>query len=295
VYRGLVPGPVLPSDLDGYHALALPAGADVRELAAAWFSDAGWEVFPLSPDLPPSGAGYGSGFLTPESRPGRLRLSGSATLVGPWHLRADDARDGGLPDRDLDLYGLPPQVADPLALGWLTATARHAGGAVVSADRTLAVVPDPAAAVDLTLWSGAVVPAPDLVATVRPYLAGARMDQPRVVADAGPGAFAVTGRFEFDGALTVAAQRRDAVPVAVAAQEWGAHGPWTYQVSWIPPDPAELEAEQPSRLHVIARSRVAPVVARVARAMWQAAGGVVVDDGGFPVPDDELARRGVRL
>ena len=51
----------------------------------------------------------------------------------------------------------------------------------------------------------------------------------------------------------------------------------------------------PAYQDYIARSRVAPVVARAARAMLQVAGGVVVDDGGFPVPDDELARRGSTL
>ena len=45
VYRETVPGPVLPSDLDGCHALALPAGADVRALAVAWFAGGLWEVF----------------------------------------------------------------------------------------------------------------------------------------------------------------------------------------------------------------------------------------------------------
>ena len=67
------------------------------------------------------------------------------------------------------------------------------------------------------------------------------------------------------GALTLTAQRRNAVPVAVAAQQWGEHGPWTYAVTWVPPDPSELTAEQPSRLHLIARNRVAPVVARATR------------------------------
>lgn len=269
-------------------------GTDVRALGAAWFAEAGWETFPAGPQLTlPLSTGRGVQ-AAPERWPGRLRLAGSTALVGPWSLRADDARDEGLPDRDLDLYGLAQSVADPLALGWLTAAARRVGGAVVSADRRQVIVPDPGAAVDLTLWTGLVVPADELVAGVRPYLAGARMAAATPL-DAGGGSFSVTARFEFDGALTLSARPRDAVPVAVAGYPWGPGGPWTYEVAWIPPDPAELEVEQPSRLHVIARTRVAPAVARVARAMQSAAGGVVVDDGGFPVGEAELAQRGARL
>ncbi len=297
VYGWDVPGPELPSDLDGCHALAIPAGEDVRTLAAAWFADAGWEVFPLAPEQASQEShGRGrSGIPMAQSRPGRLRLAGHTALVGPVRLHTEEARAEGLPERELDLYGLPASVTDPVALGWLTAAARRTGGAVVSADRSQVIVPDQGTAVDLTLWSGAKLTASELVATVRPFLAGARVDQAQALIGAGDGAFSVEARFEFDGALTFIAQPRDAVPVAVAAVEWGVHGPWTYYVAWVPPDPTELTAEQPSRLHLIARSRVSPVLARVVRALLQSAGGVVVDDGGFPVGPDELTRRAATL
>ncbi len=291
-----MPGPLLPGDLDGCHALALPAGADVRALAVAWFAGGIWEVVPLAPDPVALATAAGRhahvGFPPTPARPGRLRLTARARLSGPWPLPAAQAHAAGLPEHDFDLYSLDPQVSDPLVLGWMTAAARHTGGAVISADRTQVLVPDAGAAVDLTLWTGTVVPSGDLVAAVRPLLAGSRLGP---VEQRPGGAYSVTSRFEFDGALTLTAQPRDAVPVAVASQEWGEHGPWTYAVAWVPPDPSELTAEQPSRLHLIARSRVAPVVARAARAMLQVAGGVVVDDGGFPVLDEELARRGSTL
>lgn len=301
VYGERVAEPVLPRELDGYHALALPAGSDVRALAAAWFAEAAWEVFPLgttstsTPLATPAGSWDAP---SSESRPGRLRLTSPVALVGPWHVAGTALHVDGLAPQDLDLYALDHTVTDGLVLGWVTAAARRAGGAVVSADRKQVIAPDPAAAVDLTLWTGAVVSPADLVAAVRPFLAGARMGDVRSTPDAPagvPAAYSVTARFEFDGALTVSAQPRDAVPIAVAAQSWGEHGPWTYRVSWVPPDPAELAAAQPSRLHLIARNRVAPVVARAVRAMQQAAGGVVVDDGGFPVDADELVRRGSTL
>lgn len=293
---GHVPAPVLPTDLDDCHVLVLPSGTDVRALAVAWFVGGAWDSFPVITDAaahPAAAERRFRGAAQPaRPRPGRLRLTAHAGLVGPWPWSARQALGQGLPDRDLDLYALDRQVSDPLVLGWMTAAARHSGGALISADRRQVIVPDAGARVDLTLWTGTVMDATDLVATVRPLLAGSRLGQVEPVPDGG---YSVTSRFEFDGALTVTAQPRNAVPVAVAGIQWGEHGPWTYTVAWVPPDPAELTAEQPSRTHVIARTRVSPIVARATRALLGAAGGVVVDDGGFPVSDDELTQRGTTL
>ena len=55
-------------------------------------------------------------------------------------------------------------------------------------------------------------------------------------------------------------------------------------------DPEELRTEQPSPLHVIARPRVQPSIARVAAALWRGAGGTVVDSGGFLVPSTSCER-----
>jgi hypothetical protein len=291
-----VSAPVLLPDLDECHVLALPAGADVRGLAVAWFIGGTWEALPVAAEVPglatlPERL-FRSSVQESSARPGRLRLTAHAGLVGPWQLPAGEARTQGLADRDLDLYALDRGVTDPLVLGWMTAAARRSGGAVISADRRQVIVPDPAAAVDLTLWTATVLSSGDLVAAVRPFLAGSRLGQ---VAQQPDGGYAVRSRFEFDGSLAFTVERRTAVPVAVAGFPWGEHGPWTCAVTWVPPDPAELTAEQPSRMHVIARTRVAPVVARAARAVLAVAGGVVVDDGGFPVSDEELAQRGTTL
>lgn len=296
VYRGPVPALELPTDLDDRHVLALPAGIDVRGLALAWFVGGTWESLPLGAEVlayaPLPERRFRGTAQEPGPRPGRLRLTAQAGLDGPWPMPAAGARAQGLPDQDLDLYALDRAVTDPLVLGWMTAAARRAGGAVVSADRRQLLVPDPATAVDLTLWTGTVLGSDDLVAAVRPALAGSRLGHVEPHAEGG---YALTSRFEYDGAVVVTVERRTAVPVAVAGLSWGDHGPWTYTVAWRPPDPAELTAEQPSRTHLIARTRVAPVVARAARAVLGAAGGVVVDDGGFPVSDDELAVRGTTL
>ena len=127
--------PALSADLDDCHVLALPAGTDIRSLAVAWFVGGTWEVLPVAADTAPipqvSERRFRGSTPEPLGRPGRLRLTARAGIVGPWSLRAAEARLQGLPDRDLDLYALDPHVSDPLVLGWMTAAAgppRGAGG-----------------------------------------------------------------------------------------------------------------------------------------------------------------------
>ena len=79
--------------------------------------------------------------------------------------------------------------------------------------------------------------------------------------------------------------------MALSRLDWREFGPWSYHVSWQPPEPEELRSEHPSQLHLIARSRVEPSVARIAAALWRAVGGTVVDSGGFIVTPGELQDR----
>ena len=287
--------------------LAVPAGTDVFELARAWFAHAGWDVPPTTGELTVvtrAGGGRfrgGGGGSALAPRLGRLRLTATSALVGPHpHAKAAD----GLLARDVDLYALDQQVDDVVVLGWMTAAARRTGGAVVSADRTAVIAPDPAAAVALTLWSGVAMGPDELVPVVRPALVGARLGSPQpagpVPADGpaptdGPIGCTLAATFEYDGTVLVTAGRRDEVPVALASLTWGLHGPWAYHVSWLPLDLEELDEAQPSRLHVIARSRIAPVVARAMRALWSHMGGAVIDDGGFLVSTGELSERSSNL
>ena len=303
VYRGsvlpAVPVPSLPSDLDGRHVLVVPAGTDALELGRAWFVGATWDIPPTTGELstvPRAGGGRfrGGGEVHPP-RLGLLRLTATSTLVGPQpYTRAPD----GLLARDVDLYALHQNVDDVAVLGWMTAAARRTGGAVVPADRTSVIAPDPAAAVALTLWTGAAIGPDELLPLVRPALVGARLGPPQPVGPApadGPVGSTLTAAFEYDGTVRVTAGRRDEVPVALSSHGWGPYGPWAYQVSWLPLDPDALDEVQPSRLHVIARSRIAPVVARAVRALWSNVGGVVVDDGGFVVSTGELSERSSNL
>ncbi|MEZ0447704.1 hypothetical protein [Cellulomonas sp. ICMP 17802] len=295
----------LPGDLDGRHVLVVPRGTDVVALAAAWFPDAAWERPPVSraeaaaTARPMTGARF-RGIVTEEvaPAPGSLRLDASASLEGPTTLARPEAQAAGLIPQDVDLYAVVPSDEDDapdLAHGWMSAAARRTAGAIVPADRARLVVPDPGSAVDLTLWSPVPLSAQDALPLVRPAMTGARVgptDVPQSQQPGdGPAPFSVTGTFEYDGSITVRTGRSREVPVALSRLDWREYGPWSYHVSWHPPDPEELRSEHPSQLHLIARSRVQPSVARVAAALWRAVGGTVVDGGGFVVPADELRDR----
>lgn len=305
---------VVPAPLVGRHVLVLPAGTDVRPLAAAWFPGATWERRPLDPgerpaSARPTGARF-RGIVVEAPRPttGLLRLDATAALAGPVRLDEAVARALGLGARELDAWTLgtgdDPEgtgavgagTRHDLAEGWTVAAARRVGGAVLPADGSRVVAPDPAAAVDLTLWSSLPLAPPDVVPLVRPALAGARIGPadlaPPSAADPTAQPFSVTAGFEYDGAVTIRAARAREVPLVLSTVDQRQYGTWAYHVAWQPPDGTQLLAEQPSQLHLIARSRVTPSVARVAATLWRVAGGTVVDSGGFVVPPEELAERG---
>jgi hypothetical protein len=295
----------LSGDLDGKHVLVVPTGTDVLALATAWFPDAVWVREPVSAAQagsrarPMTGARFrGISADVAEPTAGTLRLHDSALLEGPTTLSRTEAKAAGLAPQDVDLYAVLPG-ADPtasldLVYGWMSAAARRAAGAIVPADRARVVAPDPGSAVDLTLWSPVPLSAQDALPLVRPAMTGARVgptDVPRQPAGDGPATFSVTGTFEYDGSITVRTGRSHEVPVALSRLDWREFGPWSYHVTWHPPEPEELRSEHPSQLHLIARSRVQPSVARVAAALWRAVGGTVVDGGGFVVPPEELRDR----
>ncbi len=293
------PAPVPPA-LDGLHVLALPAGTDVLGLVRAWFPAARWEREPAqaSAAARPTGARFRGIAVEAVATAGVLAVAEGVTIAGPHPCDAAAARAAGLPARDLELYGLP--VATPagtavgadVVAGWATAAARRTGGGILPADGRHAVVPDPASALDLTLWSPVPLAAQDAVPLVRPALSGSRLGPTETPQPAGGSAgFSLTATYEYDGAVVVRLTRSHEVPVVLSTLDWRAHGPWGYHVTWRPPDPLELEVEHPSQLHVVARQRVAPGVARVTAALWRAAGGTVVDAGGFVVDPAELDER----
>ncbi len=284
----------LPAALDGRHVLALPAGTDLLTLVRAWFPDAAWEREPVAASVarPMTGARFrGLAVETAATAPGRLAVA-DAAVVGPHPLTADEVRAAGLrSDGGLDLYAIDGD-ASPQLTAWCVAAARHARGLLVPATRTQVVVPDPQAAPGLTLWSPVPLSPADVLPLVRPAMVGARVSPTELPTPSGidgPPLCAVTAQFEYDGAVTLRSSRGEQVPAVLTTLDWREYGPWAYRVRWHAPDGEDPE----SPLSAIARQRVAPTIARVAAALWRAAGGTVVDEGGFVVEPSELTRRAV--
>ncbi|MDM8085881.1 hypothetical protein QUV83_13980 [Cellulomonas cellasea] len=295
----------------GGPVLGLPQGLDVLALAGAWFPHAAWDRAPVTAAQaqrsarPMAGARFRGLAQAAAAEPGILRIADDAVLSGPHPLEAPSpARGSRAGSWLLDGYevehsgALPP----PEVTRWLTAAARHAGGAVVAPDRSTISTYDAAMVVDLTLWSAVALPVDALVRLVRPRLPGARvsMSAPPSPASGSTPVPAVGGsavapyemvaRFEYDGEVRLRFGRAPG-PRVLDSIGWRDHGPFAYAVRWAPPDPEELESPHPTTSHLIARSRVAPVVARVVGALMPAVGGVVVDDGGFLVGPAELGVR----
>ncbi len=289
----------LPSRLDGQAMLAAPARTDIHALARAWFPAAAWDgrppgaPDPAPADTRPVGARF-RGLVEQRSAPAEpaaIRLDEHTRLVGPVPLTDDDALRAGVPRGGLEWYALEGE-ASVQARRWLVAAARHTGGLVVPADRSRVMAPDPEADIDLTLWSPIPLTLDEVLPLARPAMSGARVSAAGDRSPAaGPRPFEVVAEFEYDGSVALRVGRSNEPPAVLATLEWRDFGPWAYRVEWRPLDPAERDVEHPSRLHVIARQRVAPTIARVAGALWRAAGGTVVSGGGFVVGPREVARR----
>lgn len=288
----------LPAEHDGRHVLALPAGLppgrDVEALARAWFPGAAWEQEPVAAvaasSRPMTGARFRGLVVQDEvpAQPGRLRLTDDAALAGPHPLDEQTARDGLRVPGPLDLFALDGEASSQVR-AWFVAAARRAGGLVVPAQRAQVMAPEPGSVVALTLWSAVPLTLVDVLPLVRPAMVGARVT-PSPGPDApGPQTYAVTAAFDYDGDVTLRTSRSTEVPVVLSTLSWRDYGPWAYRITWTAPDEQEGSA-----LADIARQRVAPTVARVAAALHAAAGGTVVDAGGFVVGPQELAERAVQ-
>ncbi|MBO1752915.1 hypothetical protein J4G33_13965 [Actinotalea sp. BY-33] len=348
------------TDVTGRHVLVLPedVGADeVETLAASRFPRAVWET--TSGVTPPRPAGGARGLRQTVAPPGALRLSRHSVLQGPFTLDRPATSALGVPASAALAYvmhapverGTPPWPGggDRDGLGrafpaglpvrdeervvrWLVDVARRLGGAVrvaPAADQAPAVlVPDPSAAVDLTVWTDIWLE-PDAALTVmrqavpRAYLnlPDGRWNGP----PQGTGLQAVPGaeviNAEQRHALHVAADQRDiaaltdpepmqgygalvdldldgmialevtgetALPPVIAGIPWAERGAVGYTVRWEPEDLADLESERPSLNLRVARGRATPLVIAITRAVHKAVGGEITDMMGFVVDPADL-------
>ncbi|MBT0771373.1 hypothetical protein KIH74_20720 [Kineosporia sp. J2-2] len=95
--------------------------------------------------------------------------------------------------------------------------------------------------------------------------------------------FAIVTDFGRDGVVEVLVHLTDIDDPAVVGQPWASEDLVTYEVRWQAPDPEAREKRYPPEDFRASRARVAPVVARTARALVEAAGGIVLDEDNFGV------------
>lgn len=305
------------------HLLALPRSRGVvrpgiEALARAWFPEAGWVSEPTSgpAERPMAGARFRGVVPDDVRRPGVLRLTEGVEVVGPFGVQPPGAAGlglasavaevwavrvghrsrgpatGPLEDRDglgrVFAAGLPDDL-ELRAVRWAVAAARKVGGSVV-ADGVSVLTPDPAQGVDLTLYSAhALVPEAALV-VLRTFVPGAQVTEVEERADHLVD-FVLVGQTPYDGAVQVVVQKVREVPAALAALDWREYGPFAYRLRWLPTDPYELEVEEPSGLHLIARTRARALLARLAAVLQGRVQGVLVDDGSFEVSAAEVEER----
>ncbi|GAB2462624.1 hypothetical protein [Xylanimonas ulmi] len=239
--------------------------------------------------------------------------------------------------------GVPNREEDRV-ITWLIAACRRLGGAVrldvagmwddpapAAAARVgagVVLTPDPASAVDLTLYSdvwldpqachrviqsvhpravlateGAPYQGPPPGIAELPLYPGDTMDpqerrrlhaaaddwdiaalqEPHVL-----DGFGVVVDLGHDGYLAVEVIGAETVPPLLRDLPWTRGGCVSYRVHWDPPDLIEANRERPPHSHLVARKRAAELVARVARALWDAAGGEIADESDFLVDPDDL-------
>jgi hypothetical protein len=103
-----------------------------------------------------------------------------------------------------------------------------------------------------------------------------------------PEAYGVLVDLGHDGTLSVEAGAETTLPPLMRGLPWTANGVVAYRVHWEPPFIEELETEKPSFEHRVARSRAAPLVQSVARAVHGAIGGEIADEADFLVDPEDV-------
>ena len=103
-----------------------------------------------------------------------------------------------------------------------------------------------------------------------------------------PEAYGVLVDLGHDGMLSVEAGVETSLPPLMRDLPWTRNGIVAYRVHWEPPFIEELEAERPSFEHRVARSRAAPLVQAVARAVHGAIGGEIADEADFLVDPEDV-------
>jgi hypothetical protein len=241
-----------------------------------------------SPPLPGADDRDGFAFAFPDGLPWReegralhllvsiaRRIGGAVRTAGSLELILPD------PERAVDHIVHAPAWLDPAVL--LGIVQRDLPGAVLAVEgRDWNGPPDEA-------YTGELVAA-DIAAA--PLTRGqldalhAHADEVDMAVLSGPtviDAFGIVADMGADGLIEIRTHLRDGEVPAVAREPWAADEFATYEIRWINNDPAEREQRVPTEAFRVSRSRVAPLIARAARAVVEATHGVVLDEDGFRV------------
>lgn len=345
---------------DGHHVLALPAGAvpDVVEiLARSRFPRVQWEAVDTGPGVPAAAAAAQEQEAPSSDAPRALRISRHSRVVGPFAVDREIAADLGLTPGLAYLLDAPAERGNPPApyggdrnglrrafpaglpvrdeervLTWALDVARRLGGAVRVAERDgstgALLTPEPAAAVDLTVWSDLWLDPDAALAVMRQAVPRATLNLPSgrwfgppagIGEKPAPGAEVLTpdqraalhaaadefdrqamtepepmtaygaiADLELDGMLALEISGETTLPPVIGSLGWAANGAVAYRVRWEPADLEDAEQERPSPMHRVARGRAAPLVVAVARAVHEAVGGEVTDAMDFVVDPADL-------
>jgi len=305
------------------HLLALPrprgvARPGIEVLARAWFPEAGWVSEPTSgpAERPMVGARFRGVVPDDVRRPGVLRLTEGVEVVGPFEARSPAAQDLGLACSVAEVWALraahssrgrvPVVLEDPDGLGrvfaaglpgdvelravrWAVAVARKVAGSV-AVDGVRVLTPDPSRGVDLTLFSAHVLDPGSVLGVLRTFVPSAQVTEV-AEREGGLADVVLEGPTPYDGTVRLAVRKVDRVPAALGAHDWREYGPFAYRLEWCPTDGYELEVEEPSGPHLIARARMRAVLARLATVLQGRVQGILVDDGGFEVTAPEVEER----
>ncbi len=334
------------------HLLVLPADVEPQDVEILATSR-----FPRAERLPAPGPASGRSRRPAEPLVETLRLSRLSSLEGPYAVARGTRTALGLPagagtaylvhapvergdpplpyggDRDGLCRAFPdglPVRDEQRTVAWLIDAARRLGGGVRIAGSSgpVLLLPDPAAAVDVTVWSDIWLEPEAGLAVVREAAPGAYLNLPSqdwggpprgtgespvpgaedlepderralhaaadeqdVAALAGPATlegYGVLVDLGLDGILALTVDGETDPPPAVAAVPWATRGAVAYAVRWEPFELEDLEAENPSTQHRVARRRATRHVLAVARAVHHAVGGEVTDTMGFVIDPQDL-------
>lgn len=346
------------SDVTARHLLVLPGDVgwdEIETLAVSRFPRAAWESQPTT--TPPRPTGGARGLRVTTVPPGQLRLSRHSVLHGPFTVERAAATTLGVPpsaalayvlhapiergdapwpggDRDGLARAFPdglPVRDEERVVRWLVDVARRLGGAVRTATPGMApavLVPDPAAAVDLTVWTDIWLEPEAALTVMRQAIPRAQLNLPDgrwsgpprgTGQQPVPGAesldpelrrelhaaaddrdiaaltepepmrgYGALADLEVDGMVALEVTGETHLPPVIAGIPWASEGAVGYTVRWEPADLTDLESERPSLDLRVARGRVTPLVIAVTRAVHKAVGGEITDMMGFVVDPADL-------